>query len=133
MDRDKDVPPERRDKLVKTVISSARSAQRLIDDLLDFTLVRVGRGLAVHRLPCDFHAVVARAVDALALAFPGRILKHVPLGEGDIDWAAVYAALHDVGYEGSATLELDPGDGAYLKEMRRRFGLILSDEMPKKA
>jgi L-ribulose-5-phosphate 3-epimerase len=57
----------------------------------------------------------------------------VPLGEGDIDWAAVYAALHDVGYEGSATLELDPGDGAYLKEMRRRFGLILTDEMPKKA
>jgi L-ribulose-5-phosphate 3-epimerase len=57
----------------------------------------------------------------------------VPLGEGDIDWTAIYAALHDVGYEGTATLELDPGDGVYLKEMRRRFGLILTDEMPKKA
>ena len=57
----------------------------------------------------------------------------VALGEGDIDWTAVYAALRDVGYEGTATLELDPGDGAYLKEMRRRFGLILSGEMPKKA
>src|ERR1700761_3782471 len=57
----------------------------------------------------------------------------VPLGEGDIDWPAIYAALHDVGYEGTATLELDPGDGPYLKEMRRRFGLILTGEQPKKA
>jgi len=57
----------------------------------------------------------------------------VPLGEGDIDWSAVYTALRDIGYEGAATLELDPGDAAYLKEMRRRFGLILSGELPKKA
>jgi L-ribulose-5-phosphate 3-epimerase len=56
----------------------------------------------------------------------------VSLGDGDIDWKAVYDALHDVGYEGTATLELDPGDAAYLKEMRRRFGLILTGEMPKK-
>jgi L-ribulose-5-phosphate 3-epimerase len=61
------------------------------------------------------------------------IAAWVPLGDGDIDWGAVYQALHDVGYEGTATLELDPGDGAYLKEMRRRFGLILTDQMPKKA
>ena len=61
------------------------------------------------------------------------IASWVPLGEGDIDWGAVYTALHDVGYEGTATLELDPGDGTYLKEMRRRFGLILTDQMPKKA
>jgi L-ribulose-5-phosphate 3-epimerase len=57
----------------------------------------------------------------------------VPLGEGDVDWTAVYEALHDIGYQGTATLELDPGEGAYLKEMRRRFGLILTGEMPKKA
>ena len=57
----------------------------------------------------------------------------VPLGEGDIDWTAVYEALRDIGYEGTATVELDPGDAPYLKEMRRRFGLILSGEMPKKA
>ncbi len=57
----------------------------------------------------------------------------VALGEGDIDWTAVYQALHDIGYKGSATLELDPGDATYLKEMRRRFGLILTGEMPKKA
>lgn len=78
------IPQDKRDRLVKTVMSSARSAQRLIEDLLDFTLARVGRGLAVHRRPCDFHAVVGRSVDALALAFPGRTLKHVRLGVGDV-------------------------------------------------
>jgi L-ribulose-5-phosphate 3-epimerase len=61
------------------------------------------------------------------------VASWVPLGEGDIVWPAVYAALQDVGYEGTATLELAPGDGAYLKEMRRRFGLILLGEVPHKA
>ena len=61
------------------------------------------------------------------------VAKWVPLGEGDIDWPAVYAALHDIGYEGTATLELDPGDGPYLKDMRQRFGSILTDEVPHKA
>ena len=57
----------------------------------------------------------------------------MPLGEGDVDWTAVYAALRDIGYQGTATLEIEPGDAAYLKEMRRRLGLILTAELPKKA
>jgi L-ribulose-5-phosphate 3-epimerase len=61
------------------------------------------------------------------------VAKWVALGEGDIDWSAIYAALHDIGYQGTATLELDPGNKDYLKEMRRRFGLILTDTMPAKA
>lgn len=55
----------------------------------------------------------------------------VPLGEGDIDWKAIYDALQDVGYQGPATLELAGGDAPYLKEMRRRFHLILSGELTK--
>ena len=51
------------------------------------------------------------------------IVTWCPLGEGDVDWTAVYEALHEAGYQGTATLELDPGEAAYLKEMRRRFGL----------
>lgn len=61
-----------------------------------------------------------------------NVAAWVPLGEGDIDWKAVYEALHDIGYEGTATVELDPGDKPYLTEMRRRFGLILSGELPAK-
>ncbi len=53
-------------------------------------------------------------------------------GEGDIDWTAVYDALQDVGYQGSATLELRPGNADYLVEMRHRLSLILSRDIPMK-
>jgi hexulose-6-phosphate isomerase len=65
-------------------------------------------------------------------AADGNVASWVSLGDGDIDWGAIYAALHDVGYEGTATLELEGGEGPYLKEMRRRFELILTDQMPKR-
>lgn len=48
------------------------------------------------------------------------------LREGSIDWKEVYNALKEIGYEGSATTELEGGDEAYLKEVNRRFELILS-------
>ncbi len=54
-------------------------------------------------------------------------------GDGDIDWDAVYTALEEIGYQGTATLELSPGDADYLKEMRRRFALILSGDLHSKA
>jgi len=60
------------------------------------------------------------------------VARWVSPGDGDIDWKAIYAALQEISYQGTATLELSPGDGDYLKEMRRRFALILSDEMPSK-
>jgi L-ribulose-5-phosphate 3-epimerase len=50
----------------------------------------------------------------------------VGLREGDIDWLEVYKALADIGYQGTATVELDGGDAAYLREVSRRFDLILS-------
>ena len=39
------------------------------------------------------------------------------LGEGDIDWPEVRKALADVGYEGWATVEIQGGDAAYLKDV----------------
>ena len=38
----------------------------------------------------------------------------------------MHAALADIGYEGTATVELSGGDGEYLKEVNRRFERILS-------
>ncbi len=52
--------------------------------------------------------------------------EFVPLREGDIDWREVYKALGEIGYHGTATVELPGGDEAYLKEVNRRFELILS-------
>jgi len=57
-----------------------------------------------------------------------RVADWVPLREGEIDWRAVHAALAEVGFEGTATVELSGGDSAYLKEVNRRFETILAGE-----
>jgi L-ribulose-5-phosphate 3-epimerase len=61
------------------------------------------------------------------------VAEWMPLGEGDIDWAAIYSALQDIGYTGTATVELEGGDAAYLKEVCRRFNSILSGDLAKPA
>jgi L-ribulose-5-phosphate 3-epimerase len=60
--------------------------------------------------------------------FKERRAEFVDLREGDIDWKAVHQALLDIGYKGTATLELTSGDAAYLKEANRRFEMILNGE-----
>jgi sigma-B regulation protein RsbU (phosphoserine phosphatase) len=58
-------------------------ARRLIGDLLDFTLARLGRGLNVNPAPIALHAVVAEVVDELGHAYPARRLVHEGSGEGE--------------------------------------------------
>ena len=48
------------------------------------------------------------------------------LREGAIDWQEVYRALKEIGYQGTATVELPGGDEAYLKDVSRRVDLILT-------
>jgi L-ribulose-5-phosphate 3-epimerase len=57
-----------------------------------------------------------------------RVADFVQLREGEIDWKEVYRALGDIGYNGSATVELAAGDKSYLEEVSRRVDLILSGQ-----
>src|SRR5712692_6466188 len=50
----------------------------------------------------------------------------VALREGETNWPEVHKALAEIGYTGTATVELDGGDEKYLSEVNRRFELILS-------
>ncbi|MBA2675851.1 sensor histidine kinase [Ramlibacter sp.] len=68
--------------VVGRIDNSAKRAQRLIGDLLDFTQARLGSGLSVRRMPIDLHAVVADAVAELALTAKGRPVEHVRIGSG---------------------------------------------------
>jgi len=52
------------------------------------------------------------------------------LGEGDIDWPEVRKALADVGYESWATVEIQGGDAAYLKDVVARFDRFLAGQKP---
>lgn len=58
-----------------------------------------------------------------------HVAKWMPLLEGDIDWRAVHDALQEIGYVGTASVELPGGDGPYLKEVNRRFERILSGDV----
>lgn len=55
-----------------------------------------------------------------------RVPQMVELFEGEIDWRAVHDALAEIGYRGTATVELPAGDAAYLAEVNKRFERILS-------
>jgi len=58
--------------------------------------------------------------------FEKRVANFTPLREGDIDWKEVYKALSEIGYKGTATVELPGGDADYLREVSRRVDLILT-------
>jgi len=49
----------------------------------------------------------------------------VNLGDGDVNWAAVRDAFAETGYSGSAIVELEAGDEAYLRDVSRRVDRLL--------
>lgn len=73
---------EKRTRILGHVTQSADRAHRLIEDLLDFTQARVGRGIVVKPQVIDVHAVVANCVEELAMTFSGRTLSHQHAGSG---------------------------------------------------
>ncbi len=54
-----------------------------------------------------------------------REAEFVNLGEGEIDWKEIHTALADIGYRGSATVELSGGERDYLADVSKRFDKIL--------
>lgn len=63
-------------RTLNRIASATRRANRLIEDLLDFTQARLGGGLRVHLREVDLHAVVSECVEELRLAWPGRMVEH---------------------------------------------------------
>ena len=51
--------------------------------------------------------------------------QFVNLGEGDVDWAEIRAALGEIGYTGPVTAELDDGDLTYLSDVRKRIDKLV--------
>jgi hexulose-6-phosphate isomerase len=59
-------------------------------------------------------------------SFKDNRAQFTDLLEGGIDWKAVHAAFSDIGYNGTATVELRNGDANYLKDVNTRFEKILA-------
>jgi phosphoserine phosphatase RsbU/P len=76
------VPLPGHERMVARIARASQRADRLIGDLLDFTQARLGAGLRVTPEPLDLHALVHESVEELALAHPGRALRHEAQGAG---------------------------------------------------
>lgn len=51
--------------------------------------------------------------------------RWVNLGDGDVDWPEVRKALAEINYHGAATVELEGGDQAYLRDVSARFDRLV--------
>ena len=60
--------------------------------------------------------------------FAKRQAEFVNIRDGEINWKEIHAALGEIGYKGTATLEIAGGDEAYLRDVSHRFDLILNGE-----
>jgi L-ribulose-5-phosphate 3-epimerase len=79
--------------------------------------------------PQDWIRTVGKRIAKLHIkdfTFKNRHAEFVALREGDIVWPEVYKALAEIGYHGTATVELEGGGEDYLREVNRRFDLILT-------
>jgi len=70
--------------VLRSIDRAVARAQRLISDLLDFTMARIGHGLSVETYPIKLHDVVAEHVEELAMAHPDRDIRHRRIGEGPV-------------------------------------------------
>jgi L-ribulose-5-phosphate 3-epimerase len=60
--------------------------------------------------------------------FQKRQAEFVNIRDGEINWKEIHAALGEIGYNGTATLEISGGDEAYLRDASHRLDLILNGE-----
>jgi Signal transduction histidine kinase len=79
------VPPDQQQLVLGRIARAVGRMQHLISDLLDFSQARLGRGLAIHKRPCDLQHVIADGVAELAVAFPANTLRHERVGEGSVE------------------------------------------------
>ena len=87
--------------------------------------------VAISGYPQDWIRVLGKRIVKLHIKdfkFEKNVASWVALKEGQIDWHAVHAALEEIKYKGTASVELAGGDADYLKEVNRRFEQILSGE-----
>jgi L-ribulose-5-phosphate 3-epimerase len=85
--------------------------------------------VAITGYPQDWIRTLGKRIIKLHVkdfSFKKHVAEFTPLLEGEIDWRAVHAALTEIGYQGTATVELSGGDAPYLKDVSQRFDKILA-------
>lgn len=73
----------RESKMLGHISQSVNRAERVIADLLDLALARVGQGITLSPSTVDLHAFVGASVDELRMTFPEATLVHQTVGTGN--------------------------------------------------
>lgn len=84
--------------------------------------------VVLYGYPQDWIRTLGKRIDKLHLKDFKRKedgYEWVNLGDGDVDWPEVRKALAEIGFAGSATVELDDGDEAYLRDVSKRVDRLL--------
>ncbi|EJN21107.1 PAS domain-containing sensor histidine kinase [Pseudomonas sp. GM80] len=69
-------------RMLGHISQSADRAERMIGDLLDLALARVGQGITIGPSTVNLHAFVGASVDELRMTFPEATLVHQTMGTG---------------------------------------------------
>ncbi|MCK8501130.1 ATP-binding protein [Myxococcus fulvus] len=77
---------ERNLRSVLRIQASAERAVRMTHDLLDFTQVRLGGGLPIHRRPVDLHELSQQVIEELQMSHPERELRVESDGDAFGEW-----------------------------------------------
>jgi len=78
----------RQRRLFERIVTSGDRALRMIEDLLDFTRVRLGGGIELARERVDLHTLTAQVVDEVLVTRPERRVTVEALGDGRGFWDA---------------------------------------------
>jgi signal transduction histidine kinase len=106
---------ERISKPVGRIMNSGRRMARMIDQLLDFTRVRVGSGVLVVRARADLATIARESVEELAGAHPDAIVRVSGAGDTSGRWDADRLSQVLSNLVGNAVLHGEPAAGVDVK------------------
>lgn len=66
--------------------NSATRMSEMLDDLLDFTKIRIGSGLEMSRKPTDLALVCGQVVEEFLASHPGRVIRSATAGDCCGNW-----------------------------------------------
>ncbi|ADO69962.1 sensor histidine kinase [Stigmatella aurantiaca] len=75
-------------QVLNRILFSARRANRMLRDLLDFTQARLSGGIPLKPQPLDLHGFARQILEEVQLAYPGRRLLVEHRGDGKGEWDA---------------------------------------------
>jgi len=137
--RKKDLAPTL-ERPLQRITHSAKRAERMIFDLLDFTQARLGSGLIMHRSQVDMLEVARRCLDDLQTIHPTRQLNLVSHGDPVVDadgdrMAQVITNLAGNGlkyspHDAPVTLTLTHAPDAFTLEVHNEGDPIPPSELP---